>query len=162
MIAHRQTSFALATLTALHAGRVGAQARLGSERQDFAHVTGDIWSVWSSPARMGPQNIPPTIIAIGGVALSTRIDSTVRVWMLGHERSGLLRALAPLRDSSPTIPAGRLGMRLYLLPLSGAVYVAGRLSHSPELRDAGLGCAAGHLSVLGIREVAYHAIGRGR
>jgi membrane-associated phospholipid phosphatase len=162
MIAHRHTCFALATLTALHGGRIGAQARVGSERQDFAHVTGDIWSVWSSPARMGRHDIAPTAIAIAGVALSTQVDSTVRVWMLAHERSGLLRALAPLRDSSPTIPAGRLGMGLYLLPLSGATYVAGRLSHSPQLRDAGLGCAAGHLSVLGIREVAYHAIGRGR
>jgi membrane-associated phospholipid phosphatase len=157
---HRHAGLAVATLVVAVATRLGAQAH--PERQDFAHFTGDIWSVWSSPARMSGHDVAPTLIAVSAVALSTQVDSVVRVWMLAHERSGLLRALAPLRDSSSTIPIGRLGMGIYLLPLSGAVYVAGRLSHSNDLRDAGLGCAAGHLSVLGIREVAYHAIGRGR
>jgi len=153
---------AIAALVAAKGSALGAQARLGSERQEIAHFTGDIWSVWTSPARIGRHDVVPIVIAVGGIALTTQIDSTLRVWMLTHEQSALIRALAPLRDSSPTIPAGRLGMGLYLLPLSGAVYVAGRLSHSPDLRDAGLGCAAGHLSTLGIREVAYHSVGRGR
>jgi membrane-associated phospholipid phosphatase len=162
MTAHRKACLALATWISTHAGTVRAQVGVGSERQDFRNFLGDIWSVWSSPAHMTRRDIAPTVGAIAGVALSTQVDSTVRVWLLAHERSGLVRALAPVRDSSPTIPAGRLGMGLYLLPLSGAAYVAGRVFRWPDVRDAGMGCAAGHLSVLGIREVAYHAIGRGR
>jgi membrane-associated phospholipid phosphatase len=158
----RHTLIVAAILVSAHAAHLGAQARAGAERQDFAHFTGDIWSVWSSPARFDHKDVAPTLIAVGGIALSTQVDSIVRVWMLTHRRSGLVLALAPLRDSSPTLSASRLGMGMYLLPLSGVAYIAGRIWHSDDLRDAGLGCAAGHLSVLGIREVAYHAVGRGR
>jgi membrane-associated phospholipid phosphatase len=162
MTSHRRACFVIATLTAASAGALHAQTRLGSERADIAHFTGDIWSVWTSPGHTALRDIAPAAIALAGITITTQVDSTVRVWMLTHERSGLIRALAPLRDSSPTIPAGRLGMGLYLLPVSGAMYVAGRLSRSTNLRDAGLGCGAGDLSVLGIREIAYHAVGRGR
>jgi membrane-associated phospholipid phosphatase len=158
---HRRARFFVATLVAARSGVLVAQSRLGSERKDFEHFTGDIWSVWTSPARMGRHDIAPTVIAIGGVALTTQVDSAARVWLLNHERSGLLRVLSPMRDSSPT-HADRIGTGYYLLPLAGAVYVAGRLSHSPDMRDIGLGCAAGDLSSLGIRFVAYHAVGRGR
>jgi PAP2 superfamily protein len=159
---NRRVCLLVATLGVARADALPAQARLGSVRDDLAHVTGDIWSVWTSPARVGRHDVLPAAIAVSGVLLTTRVDSLTRVWMIAHERSGLLRVISPVRDSSPTVHAGKLGMGLYLLPVSGAVYVAGRLSHSRDLSDGGLGCAAGHLSTLGIREVAYHLVGRGR
>jgi membrane-associated phospholipid phosphatase len=148
-------------LIAAGPGLLLAQAHLGSERRDFATVTGDIWSAWTSPARLDGHATVAAAIATGSVALAAHFDSSTRVWLNHHERSPLLRVLAPLRDSSGT-HAGSLGTGAYLLPLTGVLYVGGRLSHSPGLRDAGLGCAAGDLASLGFREVAYHAVGRAR
>jgi membrane-associated phospholipid phosphatase len=161
MAHHRRARFAFAMLVAITGGPLRAQARLGSERRDIETFTGDIWSVWTSPARLSTQDVAPVAIAAAAITLTTRIDSATRVWMLAHGHSPLLRVFAPLRDSAK-IHAGSLGTGMYLLPLSGALYVAGRLSHSSGLRDAGLGCGAGHLGTLGIREIAYHAIGRAR
>jgi membrane-associated phospholipid phosphatase len=55
-----------------------------------------------------------------------------------------------------------LGSGQYILPLAGVLYVSGRLSHDVALRDAGLGCAEGHLSSAGIRELIYFSVSRQR
>lgn len=152
----------LGALLVFASSAVSGQVGLQTVRDDIAHTSGDVWSVWTSPARMSRHDWVPAGIAVGAVALTTQIDSITRVWMIAHERSALLRAISPLRDSSRTIHVGSMGTGYYLLPITGAVYIAGRVSHSAGLADAGLGCMAGDLSSLGIREVAYHAVGRGR
>jgi membrane-associated phospholipid phosphatase len=154
--------FVLTALLATASSELGAQVGLQTVRDDIAHTSGDVWSVWTSPARMSRHDWLPAGIAVGAVALTTQVDSITRVWMIAHERSALLRVISPLRDSSTTIHVGSMGTGYYLLPITGAVYIAGRVSHSSGLADAGLGCMAGDLSSLGIREVAYHAVGRGR
>jgi len=158
----RHICFVLTVLLATASGELGAQVGLQTVRDDIAHTSGDVWSVWTSPARMSRHDWVPAGIAVGAVALTTQVDSITRVWMIAHERSALLRVISPLRDSSTTIHVGSMGTGYYLLPITGAVYIAGRVSHSSGLADAGLGCMAGDLSSLGIREVAYHAVGRGR
>jgi membrane-associated phospholipid phosphatase len=158
----RRRCLVLAALLVFASSAVSAQVGLQTVRDDIAHTSGDVWSVWTSPARMSRHDWVPAGIAIGAVALTTQIDSITRVWMIAHERSSLLRVISPLRDSSTTIHVGSMGTGYYLLPITGAVYIAGRVSHSSGLADAGLGCMAGDLSSLGIREVAFHAVGRGR
>jgi len=147
-------------IEATHASRARAQG-LGSERHDVATFTGDIWSVWTSPARFDHRDALPLALTAGALALGTRIDSATRVWMVTHERTAVMRMLTPTREGFP-VPAYELGSGQYLLPLSAALYLAGRLSHSVNLRDAGLGCAAGHLSSLGIRSIAYSLVSRAR
>jgi membrane-associated phospholipid phosphatase len=140
--------------------RLGAQG-LGSEKHDIATFTGDIWSVWTSPAHFDHRDVAPLAVTAGAFALGTRIDSVTRVWMVTHERTALMRVLSPIREGFP-VPVYELGSGQYLLPLSGALYLSGRLSHSVNLRDAGLGCAAGHLASLGIRSVTYRLVSRAR
>lgn len=161
MIAHRWVFLSCGALLAAGPGPLLAQAHLGSEHRDLTTAGGDIWAAWTSPARLDRHSAVAAAIATGGVAVATRFDSSMRVWMENHSRSPVLRILAPLRDSA-VVHGGRLGTGAYLLPLSGLLYVGGRLSHSSGLRDAGLGCAAGDLASLGFREVAYHAVGRAR
>ncbi len=147
-------------LAALNGARLRAQAP-GSPKHDVATFTGDIWSVWTSPARFDHRDVVPLVLTAGAFALGTRIDSVTRVWMVAHERTAVMRVLSPIREGFP-VPAYELGSGQYLLPLSGALYLSGRLSHSADLRDAGLGCAAGHLASLGIRSVAYRLVARAR
>jgi membrane-associated phospholipid phosphatase len=73
----------------------------------------------------------------------------------------VMRAVSPIREKF-RYPLYELGSGQYILPLSAILYTAGRLSHDPGLRDAGLGCATGHLASLGLRQVAYHVVARER
>lgn len=150
----------LIAMVAANGAGVRAQG-LVSPKRDLATLSGDIWSVWTSPVRFDHRDVAPTALTIGAFLLATRIDSATRAWMVTHEQSAVMRVLSPIREGFP-VPIYELGSGQYLLPLSGALYLSGRLSHSVDLRDAGLGCAAGHLASLGIRSVTYRLVARAR
>jgi membrane-associated phospholipid phosphatase len=139
----------------------GAQSRLGSERGDLGDFGGDIWAIWTSPAGMRRRDLLAVGATLGAAALTSRIDSAGYVWLQTHDRTLLMQLLSPLRDSARFSPY-EFGSGQYLLPFSALLYVAGRLSRSANLRDAGLGCAAGHLSSLGLRQVVFRSVKRGR
>lgn len=139
----------------------GAQGALGSERADIDNFRGDIWSVWTSPAGMRRRDVLTTAATLGAAALTSRIDSAGYVWMQTHERTLVMLMLTPIRETARLSPY-EFGSGQYLLPVSVLLYTAGRLSHSVNLRDAGLGCAAGHLSSLGLRQVVLRSIARAR
>jgi membrane-associated phospholipid phosphatase len=146
---------------AAHADVGGAQNGPGPERQGFRDVTGDIWSIWTSPVRARGHDLVVAAGLAGAVAVTTRLDSAVYRWMTGHDHSAVMSVLTPTRERS-RLPAYQFGSGQYLIPAASLVYVAGRLSHSVALRDAGLGCVAGHLSTLGVREAAFHLVSRAR
>lgn len=138
-----------------------AQTPLGSERQDVNDFRGDIWSVWTAPAHTDARVAAPLAASFAITGLTTLADSSIYVWMTSHPGSPLMRVLRPLREGWK-LPLYELGSGQYLLPLSGALYTAGRLSRRASLRDAGLGCAAGHLSSAGLRELFYVSVARAR
>ena len=140
---------------------IGAQAALGSERADIGNFAGDIWSVWTSPAGMRRRDVVTTAATLGAAALTSRIDSASYVWMQTHERTFVMLLLTPIRESARLSPY-EFGSGQYLLPVSVLLYTAGRLSHSVNLRDAGLGCAAGHLSSLVLRQAVFRSVTRAR
>jgi membrane-associated phospholipid phosphatase len=155
------SAIVIVLLGRLDTRRVFAQTGVGPERRDIATFTGDIWGVWTSPARFDGRDAVATAATIAAFALTTRFDSATRVWMTTHERTAVMRMLSPIREGA-RVPAYELGSGQYLLPVSGALYIGGRLSHSVDVRDAGLGCAAGHLASLGIRAVTYRLVARAR
>lgn len=159
MIQRRWLGWLLPVFVAGHAA--GAQT-LGPERQDLNDLRGDIWSVLSSPAHADARDIAPIAGALAATTALNRLgDSAIYAWMQTHPDAMVMRVLTPLREKWK-LPLYELGSGQSLLPLSGALWVAGRLSHSVGLRDAGLGCAAAHLSSAGLREVIYLLIGRER
>jgi membrane-associated phospholipid phosphatase len=111
--------------------------------------------------RVRPRDIAPTAGALAVVALVALRDSAIWAWMERHAQGRALRALVPLREGWK-LPLYELGSGQYLLPLAGVVYAAGRLSRNADLRDAGLGCAAGHLSTLGTRLALLQVVARAR
>jgi membrane-associated phospholipid phosphatase len=137
------------------------QSRLGSERADVGDFAGDIWSIWVSPAGIQRRDLLTVGATLGAAALTSRIDSAGYIWLQTHDRTLVMQLLSPLRDSARFSPY-EFGSGQYLLPFSALLYIAGRLSHSANLRDAGLGCAAGHISSLGLRQVVFRSIKRGR
>lgn len=132
-----------------------------SEARDFRNLGGDVWSVWSSPARLDQGKLLPVTAAIGVIAIAFAADSVVYRFLSTHANAGPLRLLAPLRANGVGILKD-LTTGTYLIPLSAAMYAAGRLSHSAPLHDAGLGCGASYVASLGVRLVAYGSVGRAR
>jgi hypothetical protein len=69
--------------------------------------------------------------------------------------------LHPIREGA-RYPAYELGSGQYLLPLSAVLYLAGAVSKSQGLRDAGLGCATAHLTTAGVRGILFLLVQRDR
>jgi len=143
------------------AARAATAQTLGPEWRDAQNFGGDIREVMLSPLHADHRDIAPVGAALGAVALTSRLDSAIYHWMTTHDRSAVMRLINPVREGAK-INVFEAGSGQYLLPLSGALYVSGRLSRSADLRDAGLGCAAGHLTSLGLRLLTYGGIRRDR
>ena len=143
------------------ASGASGQSSLGPERRDINDLRGDIWAMWTAPAHVTARDIPPVAAVLGGVVLTAFRDSAIYTWMTTHPNALFMRMLTPIRDDWK-FPLNWGGSGQYLLPVSGGLYIAGRLSHDAALRDAGLGCAAGHLSSAALRDVIYLAIARTR
>lgn len=145
-----------------HAYGLPAQTRLGPERADVRHFGGDIWSIVTSPVHADHRAVVPLLAAGGSIVAAAAFgDSAIYVWMTTHPNAEVVRLLHPIREGG-RLPLYELGSGQYLLPLSAVLYTAGRLGHSVSLRDAGLGCAAGHLSSAMLREVIYRLVSRAR
>ena len=137
-----------------------AQA-LGPEKADLKHFGGDIWSVWTAPAHTNWSSAEAAAGVVGVAMVTSLADSTIWAWMSSHPKSIGMRVFGPIREGW-RFPLYELGSGQYILPLAGALYLSGRLSHDFALRDAGLGCAEGHLSSAGIRELIYFSVSRQR
>lgn len=141
--------------------RIAAAQGLGPESRDFRNFGGDVWSVWTSPAHVNKSSAEVAAGVAGVAVLTSFADSSLWAWMSSHPSSLAMRVFGPIREGW-RFPLYELGSGQYILPLSAALYLSGRLSHDVALRDAGLGCAEGHLSSAGLRELIYFSISRER
>jgi hypothetical protein len=152
---------AFAALSVATGPRAAAPSSLGAEQRDIDHLRGDVWATWTAPARFDRRAVALSAIEMAAVVATASRDSTIYAWMTTHPNALVMRLIAPLRDGA-RFPLNGLGSGQCLLPLSGVAYAAGRLSHDPSLRDAGLGFAAAHLASAGLREVIYLGIAHAR
>jgi hypothetical protein len=139
-----------------------AQLRADSVRQDLRHLVGDVWSVWTSPAHATTDDWAG-FAAVGALTgIGAAADEPLAQWITDHPESWPVRALKHSLSEEAKYPAYELGSGQYLLPISGALYLAGAIGHSQALRDAGLGCATAHLTSAGAREIVYLLVARDR
>jgi membrane-associated phospholipid phosphatase len=141
--------------------RLSPSQTLGSERRDLGDLRGDVWAVWSSPAHATAVDLVPATAVLGAAAATSFADSSIYVWMSTHPNMFAMRAISPFRDGR-RIPINGGGNGQFLLPLSATLYISGRVSHDAALRDAGLGCAAAHLTSAALRDVIYLSVSRTR
>ena len=132
-----------------------------SERQDLRALGRDSWFVFTSPARADHGAVLPTLAVTGATVVTVPIDSSTYAWMVAHPRAPVMRAVAPFRENFG-VPLYELGSALYLIPISGALYTAGRVADDAELRDAGIGCATSVLVSSAFRVVLQLTITRER
>ena len=139
-----------------------AQFRADSAGRDAKRAIGDMWSIWSSPAHVNARGAEGVALVAGQTAASAFADEPLHRWMVNHPDSWPMRVLLHPLTEEARYPAYELGSGQYLLPLSGVLYVAGTMSRSRPLRDAGLGCATAHLTSAGARDIVYLLIQRDR
>jgi membrane-associated phospholipid phosphatase len=123
-------------------------------KRDVQHLVGDIWSIWSSPAHTNARDAEGALAVLALGVVSAAADEPLHRWMSAHEDSWPMRLLHPMREGFK-YPLYEMGSGQYILPMSTLLYVAGTAGRSRTLRDAGLGCAAAHLTSAGARDVAY-------
>jgi PAP2 superfamily protein len=145
----------------LFPGTALAQLRADSVKRDVQHLAGDIWSIWTSPVHANARDLEGLAAVLGASAASAVGDEPIHRWMGNHEDSWPMRLLHPMREEF-RYPLYEMGSGQYLLSLSGVLYFAGMAGHSRDLRDAGLGCAAAHLTSAGARDIVYLLVERDR
>ena len=138
-----------------------SQFRADSAKRDIQRLAGDVWSVWTSPAHANARDLEVVGAALGLAAVSATGDEPLHRWMDDHRDSWPMRLLHPMTEEA-RYPAYEMGSGQYLLPLSAALYIAGTAGRSRGLRDAGLGCAAAHLTSAGARDIVYLLVQRER
>jgi hypothetical protein len=136
---------------------LGQKSVFGMIGKDLENAGRDVLSVWASPFDAHPKDYLSALFFIGsGVAISP-IDDEVDRWAVRNANSSALDVLEPFRKGGALYGGGRL------VPVVGALYVAGIVTKKQGLRDAVTGCgatwAANHVFR---RYVLYQLIGRER
>lgn len=158
----KRTSFyVLIAILAVQPRAAGAQIRADSVRRQFARLAGDIWSIWSAPAHTTSQDAEGTVAVVGLTGAAAAVDERLQHWINDNPDAWPVAILRPLRENAH-YPAYELGSGQYLLPISAALYLAGTVSKSQGLRDAGLGCATAHLTTAGVRGIVFLFLQRDR
>ena len=119
----------------------------------------DAWFIVRSPlSATGGDLATAGMIALGSAGLAVFADEPLHQWI--HTDPLPVRLLAPFRESSPISIVGRTWF--FLLPLSAALYGAGHMFDSTDLRDAGLGCFTSNLTTTLTRTSLTHLVNRAR
>jgi PAP2 superfamily len=159
---HRHTSFlAVLALLAWRPNVASAQLRGDSAWRAIQRLGGDAWSVWTSPAHAHASDAVGAGAVIAATGVAAVLDEPVQHWISTHPNAWPVAMLGPLRESAH-YPAYELGSGQFLLPISAALYLAGSVSKSQGLRDAGLGCATAHLTAAGVRGLVFLFVQRDR
>lgn len=158
----KTTSFCALIALLSSAPRVAVgQFRADSTRHQLERLVGDVWSNWTSPAHTTGDDAIGVAAVVGITGAAAAVDEPLQNWINNNPNAFPVAILHPLRESA-RYPAYELGSGQFLLPISAALYIAGTVSKSQGLRDAGLGCATAHLTAAGVRALVFLVLQRER
>lgn len=149
-----------ATIAAAIAGSARAQVTRATAAREFGDMVADIGYLWSSPIRAdGRDWLDATAVTAGFLAL-VPLDGGIDRWLLRHPRAVVLVAVSPMRESNEEL--SKLWTWARLVPISAGLVVAGMLSDSRGLREAGYGCLSGWALSNTLRHTIYLGVSRHR
>jgi membrane-associated phospholipid phosphatase len=147
--------------TPLLSSTARAQFRADSTWKDIRYVGGDVWGLWTAPFRVTADEAAGFAAFAGTIAVSAALDQPVYQWIVHHQDVAIIKLLHPLRESA-RYPAYMLGTGAYVIPISTGMYLAGVMSKSRGLREAGMGCLAADLTTAGVRQTIFLFVRRDR
>jgi membrane-associated phospholipid phosphatase len=140
---------------------VRAQFRADSTWKDIRYIGGDIWGVWTAPAHATAVQATSFAAFAGTISAAAAMDKPVYHWIVAHQNTAIIKLLHPLRESA-SYPAYMVGTGAYVIPISSGLYLAGVMSKSRGLREAGMGCLAADLTTAGVRQIIFLLVQRDR
>ncbi|HSJ12905.1 MAG TPA: phosphatase PAP2 family protein [Longimicrobiales bacterium] len=133
-----------------------AAAQAPAAGSAIGDVPADAWFITRSPAQASASDLGTAGLAALGAGVALLLDEPVHDWL--HSEPFPVRVLAPFGEDGPLGFTGRT--TLFLLPLSLALWTAGHVTSSPDLRDAGLGCGTSNLTTTLTRRLLASLLGR--
>ena len=144
----RKNVLLLAVLLSALAPPARAQSVVEHLYQDFViNVPTDAWHVYTSPFRMETEDLEGLAWVAGAAVVAGIFDAQVQDAMRAHPNSVPLELLRPFTETGP-LPfrsnewgLAHLGDTQTMLKASAVLYLAGLVSGSDDVREAGIGCA---------------------
>ena len=126
-------------------------------RDDLKNFGGDVWAVWTSPARATPKGWMTTTLVVAGAAALSPLDDNVDRWMVRNEGNAGWSAIKELREG------GKAFSGKYVTPAAGLTLVYGLATKNTKVQEGIFGCVASYVSGSVVRNyVLYALIGRER
>jgi membrane-associated phospholipid phosphatase len=147
-------------ITVAATGPAQAQATWHAAGVELGDLAADFGWIWRSPFRADRRDwsaAGATSVGFGALLL---VDDRIDGWIVRHPRSALVRSVGPFRESHREI--ARIPTARRMIPISGALVVAGLISDNRDLREAGLGCLSGWAASNTVRYTIYPVIARAR
>ena len=158
----RRRVYGVFLLLGLMASATGASAQSALETiwSDLKTAPGDVWYVWSGPARIGSDELAPLLVFTGATALVAANDAGIQRLFREHPNSVPLEALEPFRQRNGLL--SELGRNHKVMRGAAAGYVVGLVTGWDWLREASFGCAVGNTSNALPRSAVYALVARTR
>ena len=142
------------------AAPVSAQSVLETVWSDARTVPGDLFHVWSAPARIRADDVPPLVLFLGATTLVAVNDLEIQQWVRAHPRSLPILLLEPFRHEHDGL--SRIGQNHWMLRGAAVGYIGGLATGQEWLRESALGCAVGNTSNALPRKAVYSLVARRR
>jgi membrane-associated phospholipid phosphatase len=138
-----------------------AQRTFRTIGRDVGAGVSDMLYVWGAPARGDRRDWAGAGLAAAAVLAAGAADRSVNRWVVAHPSSAAIDALRPFREGED-VPLVDLGSPRRIHPLAGALYLAGFVADSRDLRDAGMGCATALQAQATVHALVLEAVQRER
>ena len=142
------------------AGEARSQTALETVWSDLKTAPGDLWYVWSAPARIRSDDAPALLVFTGTTLLVGANDAGIQQWLREHPGSVPLAVVEPFRQRNGVL--SELGRNHKVLRGAAAGYVVGLVTGWDWLREASFGCAVGNTANALPRSVVYRVVARRR
>ena len=150
----------VAALTLGGAGTVHSQVTGRTTAHEVGDMFEDLGALWASPFHARGRDWAAAAASAGTFALLLPVDPIVDRWVVDHPRAAILDALKPFRENGG--PLLRLATARNLVPISLGLVIAGSVSDSRGLREAGYGCITGWGLSNTFRYAIYAGLSRDR
>jgi membrane-associated phospholipid phosphatase len=156
----RPTILGTVLLTLTSAATLPAQVTFKHTGYEFRDGLTDVLHIWTSPFHASRQDWLAALAVAAGAAVLVPIDDQVDSWIVRHPSAAVVRMTDPWNERHPEF--GDLSTGKRLLPISGALIVAGMVSDNRKLREAGWGCLSAWQASSTLRTLLYETVSRER
>src|ERR1051325_5186172 len=131
---------------------VRAQSVAKSLESHLRNTVGDIWAVWTSPARGSRADWLVALAAVGGSASLTVVDDDLDRWIVKHQDARAWGVLKEVREGGLAF-SGKT-----ITPVAIGALVLGLATNNQRLQEGLFGCLASYTSTSVMRNFLFYRV----